>query len=234
MMDIAFLITGFTLGLAASLHCVGMCGPLALSLPLQAKSGIGKATGILMYNSGRITSYGLLGLVTGLIGRQVSLAGYQQFFSIAIGSLLLGYFLFAGKKAAVPNRWAISGKIQSIMVKHMQDPTFKAQFITGAANGLLPCGMVYLAIASAAAVANVVDSTAFMVAFGVGTVPLMAMVSTTGLFLGPSLRKTAAKATPYITLSMGLLLILRGLNLGIPYLSPYLHIGESRTIISCH
>lgn len=103
----------------------------------------------------------------------------------------------------------------------------------GTANGLLPCGMVYVAIAGALTFTNVLHSTLFMVGFGAGTLPAMMAISYFGQFIKLSVRNQFRKALPVFATIIGILLILRGLNLGIPFISPVLP-GAHNGAISCH
>ncbi len=82
-------IAGFTLGAAGSLHCVGMCGPLSLALPLYHLTAVNKFLSLLLYQVGRIITYSIIGLLFGLAGRRIYIAGYQQWFSIVMGLIVL-------------------------------------------------------------------------------------------------------------------------------------------------
>ena len=227
------MITALALGLVSSLHCVGMCGPLALAMPLSGLAAPAKYAGILVYNIGRISTYTILGLLMGLAGRSIQLAGYQQAFTITVGVIILLYFLSGTRfMPAVANRSGINRRIQAVMIRHMGNPSYKSLFITGAANGLLPCGMVYLALGAAAASGDTGSAGIFMAFFGLGTLPLLAAVAIGGIYIGPGIRKKFNQVSPYVALFMGALLILRGLNLNIPYLSPHIH--DTRAVISCH
>lgn len=232
-MTTASLLTGFIIGLSGSLHCVGMCGPLALSLPIRSFDTANRIFAVALYNLGRVFSYTLLGLATGSIGRQFFLAGYQQLFSIIIGIALLSWLFMSFRRKQVAGRSVVYHKIQAFIIRYMQQPSLKNMLLTGIGNGLLPCGMVYLAIAAAAASGNMQDAAAFMLCFGLGTIPLMAMASFAGLRISSSARNTLKKVSPYITAFIGILLILRGLNLNIPYISPLLSAG-TKAAIACH
>ncbi len=233
-MTLEFIITGFGLGLISSFHCIGMCGPLALALPIHKQSPANKVLGVLLYNLGRVFSYSLLGLLFGFIGRQVYLGGFQQVFSIVLGSIILLYFILSTiQKRSATFRFGMKyyNSIQNLTTRFLSKSALHNLFITGVANGFLPCGMVYLAIAGAAASTNILDGVGFMAAFGFGTLPLMMMLSFAGLFISVPVRSTIRKLTPYVAASVAVLLILRGLNLGIPYLSP--HIAPAGSI-ECH
>src|ERR1035441_277600 len=83
------LWTAFLLGLVGSLHCAGMCGPLALALPAAGNTTAGYLLGRVAYNTGRIITYCLLGIVFGLAGWTFLLAGLQRWTSIALGAAAL-------------------------------------------------------------------------------------------------------------------------------------------------
>jgi hypothetical protein len=221
-----FILTGFVLGILGSFHCVGMCGPLALSLPVQHLQGFRRFAGIVTYNLGRVVTYSILGFVLGFIGMSFSFFGWQQIFSIAIGSFLLLIFfasLFRKKIFAnsfIQKTW--NHYIVNLLASLFGKKSFGALFLIGLLNGLLPCGLVYMAIAGGLATGNILYSSLFMAAFGLGTIPAMIAVSFAGSFISMKMRNQVKNAFPYILACMGILLILRGMNLNIPYLSPAL------------
>ncbi|HVZ97756.1 MAG TPA: sulfite exporter TauE/SafE family protein [Chitinophagaceae bacterium] len=231
-----FIIAGFTLGAIGSMHCVGMCGPLAMALPVQNFSKQKKLSAISLYQLGRIFTYSILGLIFGIAGRHIYLAGYQQWFSIIMGAvvviLVVQYLIF--KKSAQPaflNRFY--SRVQKAIIYFLRSNKIRNYFLLGTANGLLPCGMVYVAIAGALTFTNVLHSTLFMVGFGAGTLPAMMAISYFGQFIKLSVRNQFRKALPVFATIIGILLILRGLNLGIPFISPVLP-GAHNGAISCH
>ncbi|MDE3252139.1 MAG: sulfite exporter TauE/SafE family protein [Bacteroidota bacterium] len=231
-----WLIAGFLLGAVSSFHCVGMCGPIAVSLPVYYLPPGRKLAGILLYHSGRILIYSLLGLFFGYLGRQIFLGGLQQGFSIFLGSVLLLFFLASilhTPKRRIRQIDRLTVPLQQFIGKHLQKKTLSSMLLLGAANGLLPCGMVYFAITGALAAGSISEGVLFMAAFGLGTFPAMFALSYFGSKIGQSARNTMKKAVPYVVLLMGVLLILRGLNLNIPYVSPYLS-SQSRDILPCH
>lgn len=211
-----WLLSAFALGLVSSLHCVGMCGPLVLSVARGRPALFG-------YHFGRIGVYALLGMVAGLFGRGVRLAGFQQVFSISLGVVIL-VVLFGGWKAGVPGLYALVGRLWRW--------ESRMKFVVlGMANGLLPCGMVYLALAVSST--GVGEAVGFMVFFGMGTLPLLLGVSVFSRYMGVSMRGRLRKVLPVVVASVGVLLILRGMGLGIPWVSPVLPAG-AREAISCH
>lgn len=230
------LLSGLLLGIVSSFHCVGMCGPIALSLPVQLLPSEKKIAGIFLYNFGRIITYALLGFVFGFLGRQFFLGGFQQILSIVLGAVLIGYFfLNLGKRNWRTHAFAntLTNKLQALIAKFLKEKSLPAMMGLGAANGLLPCGMVYLAIASALADGTIHGGVYYMIAFGLGTFPAMFALSYFGTRIGLNARNNMKKAVPYVVLFMGILLMLRGLNLGIPYLSPIIENRNSQ-LVPCH
>lgn len=231
-----WLIAGLLLGLVSSLHCVGMCGPLALALPVNRLGKGRKWMGVGLYHTGRIISYTTLGVVFGFIGRSFVLSGFQQRLSILLGALLLAYFLvtiFGKRLANVPGMQWFTGRLQQLMAYSLRQQNLGAIFLLGLANGLLPCGMVYFALTGALAAGNVAAGAGFMAAFGMGTFPAMFALSLFGNLVGMRARHFFRILSPYAVGILGILLIIRGLNLNIPYLSPFLPSG-SESPISCH
>lgn len=230
------IISAMAMGLLSSFHCVGMCGPIAFSLPSQNLSPAKKTLGILAYNGGRIVTYSLLGVVFGLIGRQLWISGLQQWFSIVAGIFILVILLqsLAGRPFLhLPGFWRVSQWVQNLIGKFILKPTIQGKLMLGMANGLLPCGLVYLAITGALAAGTVEGAAAFMAAFGLGTVPAMFLLSYFGFLIKVSTRNTIKKAVPYFVGLVGVLLILRGLNLNIPFVSPVIGSAIADTV-SCH
>lgn len=232
----AFLVA-WSMGLLGSLHCVGMCGPLVLSLPVQGLGTRERVWSVGLYHLGRIGIYSFAGLLFGLLGRRVYLAGWQQAMSILLGmALLIGVVgkAFGGaggmRKTVRPNRfyWAVTEWMRFLW----QSPSKGKFFLMGMGNGLLPCGMVYLAVAGALTSPDIVRGVGFMAFFGLGTLPLLLMLQMGGRMIPISFRRPIRRALPYITALVAVLLILRGLNLGIPFISPALA-GGAGQVMDC-
>ena len=231
---IELVLSALVLGMVSSFHCVGMCGPLALALPVSHLSRSKQLFSIILYNAGRVITYATLGLVFGIAGRKLYLAGLQQWFSIFIGSIMLAlaiqYFI---RKRPVQPTWmnGFHQAVQKAMQSCLQSPYMGGYLFLGMANGLLPCGMVYLAIAGALTTTEVYESVLFMSVFGLGTMPAMLLLGIFGLRADISFRKRIKQAMPFVVATVALLLILRGMNLGIPFISPHLagkiSIGDS-------
>lgn len=210
----------FITGLFGSLHCLGMCGPIALALPLGGNSSLGGLLpGRLSYNAGRLISYMAIGVILGLLGNMLAIAGMQQYLSIISGVILIiiAIFGFMGwaSNSSIVNKWIakmFKGRFASADVSSM--------FIIGVLNGFLPCGLVYMAATMALTEANALDAAWFMLFFGLGTFPLMLLVSMSPALLSAKRRMRIKNLSPYIALVMGVLFVLRGSNLNIKYISP--------------
>jgi sulfite exporter TauE/SafE len=231
-----FILAGFGLGALSSLHCVGMCGPLALSLPVHHLSKPQQFFSVLLYQSGRVVTYSILGCVLGFAGRRVYLAGFQQWFSILIGIFILllvtQYWLF--KKRAQPSFLThFYVRVQKLMMKILENKSSGTFLFFGMANGLLPCAMVYVAIAGAMVTTEIANSVLFMAMFGLGTLPAMFAFSYFGQFISLPVRNSFKKAVPVFVSVMAVILILRGMNLGIPFISPFLS-SPTEAAVSCH
>ncbi len=225
MMTLFFV--AFSIGIVGSFHCVGMCGPLALALPLSQNSFWAKFTGALLYNAGRIVTYSVFGLVFGLIGQTAALFGFQQWLSIVAGAVIL-LFITMPKKYTISR--LVSGKSTSFFTglrnrlgRLFTQKNNSSLFVIGLLNGLLPCGLVYMAVAGAIAAGDVANSVLFMAAFGLGTLPVMWSIAFFGNYVGVTVRQKIRRVYPYMMALMACLLILRGMGLGIPYVSPELN-----------
>jgi sulfite exporter TauE/SafE len=224
-----FFWSAIVLGLTGSLHCVGMCGPIALALPLGGETPFNKILFILLYNAGRACTYALLGAVAGLAGMGIALSGYQQLLSIVAGIFILAsaFFPLSGKlKLLSPLFFRLRQSMQHLFHGRQK----KDLFALGLLNGLLPCGMVYMALAMALASGSLNEAAAFMLLFGFGTFPVMIALPYAGTYVTSNVRLHFRRAVPVLTASLGLLLILRGLDLGIPFISPQL----SNPHAACH
>jgi sulfite exporter TauE/SafE len=224
------LWTAFILGLVGSLHCAGMCGPLTLALPVSGSSTLSFTTGRIAYNLGRVVTYCLLGVVFGAIGKSLLLAGVQRWVSITLGASLLGGLFISRKLSVLKPTMALVSILKMKMSGLLRQRSFSALTALGMLNGLLPCGLVYVAGAGATVSGGMLDSVSYMAAFGVGTIPLMLAISVSGKLIPFSLRLRLQKAIPVSVFILATLLILRGLSLGIPYVSPDLASGHG----CCH
>lgn len=222
--------TAFSIGLIGSLHCIGMCGPIALALPLGNKSVLSKTTNGLIYNVGRIITYSLLGLFFGFFGERLAVASTQQLISIAIGSLFIMAVFIPKKFINNINPTGFIGKyialVKVSLSKFIQNQSILGKLSVGLFNGLLPCGLVYAAIGGSIATGSLIDGMWFMAAFGLGTLPMMFSVYFLSSSISLTLRNNIKKLVPVFLILLGSLFILRGLNLGIPYLSPKINVAR--------
>jgi uncharacterized protein len=227
------LWTALLLGMAGSLHCAGMCGPLVIALPAPGGRGVPLVLGRVLYNLGRVITYCLLGVVFGLVGRSLALAGLQRWVSLGLGLAIVAGLLFSRS-----HRWKARLARPVDRLKHalgywLRQRSFSALLVFGLLNGLLPCGLVYVACAGAVATGGVVSAIEYMLVFGAGTVPMMLGLGLAGHCLHASLRLKFQKLVPLCLIALAALLILRGLSLGIPYLSPNLS-GGGHAAPACH
>lgn len=228
------LWTAFILGLAGSAHCAGMCGPLALALPRTPGASAGThLLGRMAYNLGRVGTYGLLGMVFGWVGRTLTLAGVQRWVSITLGvALLAGLALSGSRRLRLPNVLALA-PVRTLFGRLLRQPGVGALTLLGGLNGLLPCGLVYVACAGAAVAGGVAAGLGYMLVFGLGTVPMMLGLTLAGAAVPVALRLKLQKVIPVCLGLVAVLLIVRGLGLGIPYLSPDLR-GSPAGASCCH
>ena len=234
----AVLFTAFAVGILGSFHCVGMCGPIALALPTVPRTPQ-RAISSIVYNTGRLLTYTVMGALFGLLGQGLAIAGLQQSLSIGLGVMMIGLVVlpFAWRRRLNPNL-TISKAITWVKVRMqhwLQVRTYTARFVLGSLNGLLPCGLVYLGIAGAIATGNALQGGLYMLLFGLGTFPAMAIVGFLGNTINVNLRSRIRRAIPIFVFLIGVFFILRGLALDIPYISPVLpnaSVASETTI--CH
>lgn len=234
-------IAALVLGFAGSFHCVGMCGPIALALPVHRKNNFIKTLSILSYNIGRAISYSVLGALIGIIGRSFALAGFQQILSVASGIILLLFFLYEKRitqmiSGTVSPAGYVS-KLKTAIFKSFRSNSGAKLFSIGLLNGLLPCGFVYMGLTGALATGSSAGGAFFMFIFGVGTLPAMFTVAYAGQMISAEIRNKIRKVVPVFVIGMAFLLIMRGLNLGIPYISPMAKVSSEKGIVKqqcCH
>ncbi|MCU0411572.1 MAG: sulfite exporter TauE/SafE family protein [Bacteroidetes bacterium] len=226
------LLTAFSIGALGSLHCVGMCGPLALALPIGAGSTVTFLVGRVLYNVGRVATYGVMGLLAGLIGQKIVFYGFQQTVSIAAGALMIGAYAFPvliGRHLAKLSFLnALSNRVQTAFANLLARRSVLTMFLIGLVNGLLPCGLVYVALAGSALTGDPLRGALYASVFGLGTVPMMFVVSILGRRVSPDLRRRIARLVPVFMIALGALFILRGMNLGIPMVSPKVGVETQR------
>jgi sulfite exporter TauE/SafE len=218
------LYSALILGLISSLHCIGMCGPIAMMLPVDHQNEAKKIIQIITYHLGRLAAYSTIGLIFGLLGRGFFLAGLQQKMSVFIGLSMILVALIPEKVFSKYNFskpvYKVISKIKSSLGNQFKNRSYKSLFTIGLLNGFLPCGMVYVALFGAIAMQSASYGVLYMILFGLGTMPLMTIVVYIHSLIKLPFRNKIQKAIPYVAVIIGVLFILRGLGLGIPYVSP--------------
>lgn len=230
------LATALLLGAAGSAHCVGMCGPIALAVPSPRPTWGSRLSSTLLLNSGRIVTYALIGAAFGAFGKGLRLAGLQQGAAIAAGALLILSVALPGlleKWLPASKGTLLIGRVKSVLARNLKRTAPEALLLTGMLNGLLPCGLVYGAAVGASAMGDALNGALYMLLFGLGTWPLLVALRMSNGLLGERSRRVLRKASPVLVGVVGALLVLRGLDLGIPYLSPAAPIAGADAVV-CH
>ncbi len=230
--------TAFILGLLGSLHCLGMCGPIAFMLPVDRSNRYRGSLQTVIYHSGRILAYGILGLLFGMLGKGLHLFGTQQKLSIIIGVLMIVLVLIPlhklGKFRLTQPIFKGISWLKETLGASFKKKTPDAFLTIGFLNGFLPCGLVYMALLGATASAGPAGGFLFMVIFGLGTIPLMTIAVFFGSAIKSSFKNKISRLVPVFVILVGLLFILRGMGLGIPYVSPKISNHTTETAVECH
>lgn len=227
------LLVAILMGITGSLHCAGMCGAIMWIMPFQLFRGHRKIAAIAFYHFARVSMYAIMALVLytfkGLFDPHI-----QQFISIVMGCVLLiaGILSFLPGKAVKMNvPWA--GYFQKRLGAFIGQPDLVKITIAGGLNGLLPCGLVYMALSATLSLSTSLSAVGFMYAFGLGTLPMLIAIT----LLKSKIRSNVShisKFVPIAIFSFGCLFLLRGLNLGIPYLSPKVEVVDHQIHSCCH
>jgi uncharacterized protein len=226
-----------SLGLMSSFHCVGMCGPIALALPVHKGTRARQVAGLLAYNGGRAATYALLGGLFGLLGSSFALMGYLRYLTIGIGLLMLAYVLWPAaleSRLHPPRVWQRAVQaIKSRMARLLSSRNVAGWAGLGMLNGLLPCGLVYMAVISSVATGSALTGAGFMFLFGLGTLPAMMAVGFFKQIFTPTLRTRIRKFTPVLVAVAGLWIVVRGLLIQPPVSGPS-SAGTRTEIPLCH
>ncbi len=234
------LWTAFALGLLGSFHCVGMCGPIAFLLPLDRKSSSKRVVQLLSYHAGRLCTYAVIGIIFSLIGRGLNLFVIQQQISIGIGVLMISMVLipapFLHKMQVTRPIYSGVSTLKSTMGTTLKGRKPHSFLVMGLLNGLLPCGLVYMAVFATLASGSAVHGAWYMIFFGLGTVPLMTSAIYLGNFLTTTVKQKVTRLIPVFVVVIGLLFIVRGMGLGIKYISPAADVGQVKMVANkpCH
>lgn len=222
------------MGFTGSLHCAGMCGPIVFIMPFQAFSGLKKALALGAYHVSRISVYAGMAVILHSF-RQLFNPQLQQYISLTLGvTLLVAGILsfFSGHIRTFKLPW--SGLVQNQLGKLMQNPGIGSIAASGFMNGLLPCGLVYMALSASLSMDTALNAAIMVVFFGIGTMPMLISItllkSRLRFLTGAHLRRLV----PVVVFAFGCLFVLRGLNLGIPYLSPKVEMTQTGVHSCCH
>ena len=222
--------TAIAMGFVGSLHCIGMCGPLVLAMPYGRFSKAKRIVARSLYQSGRLFTYAMLGLILGVLGMSANLFGGQQHLSIGLGILLILTIIIPHlfrRFNSNPVYLSLNKWVKTSLSKSINFDSYPAFFISGMLNGLLPCGLVWLALSSALALGNGIQSSLFMLFFGLGTLPAMIGILSTNQLLKLKFNFSSSRLSNIVALSIAILLIVRGLNMG-NYFSPYIDFDHAK------
>ncbi len=216
-MNVALCFSALTLGFLGSFHCAGMCGPLAIMLPKSSGSNSAILAGRFIYNAGRVLTYVTIGLFFGMLGLAAAMKGFQRELSVLTGVIIVvTVILSSGKKQRTksfssPNIYTTT--IRSLLKKLFSRKSYVSLFLIGVLNGLLPCGFVYLAIAGAATTGSIAGGMIYMLLFGLGTFPIMMMLSVMANYAGLKFQKVFSRISPLVAIALALFLIYRGTDM---------------------
>lgn len=210
--------TALAIGFFGSFHCIGMCGPIALALPGKSDSTASLIWGRLLYNIGRVLTYTFLGVIFGIIGHSIALAGFQQSVSVLLGAIILTGALFQFNSL---NGWkekvrlnTLFNRLEKLMLSQFKKGGTITLFTIGLLNGLLPCGFVYIGLAGSVTTGSVLQGSLFMTLFGIGTIPAMMVMALAPGFVSLAWRRRINKFIPYLAAAFGIYLIYRGIVIG--------------------
>ena len=232
------LLSALIFGLLGSFHFIGMCGPIAFMLPVDREKPIKRFLQIAIYHLGRLFTYSLIGLLFGFLGKGFYLFGFQQQLSIIAGLTMILIVVFP---KITKHNWLskkmsfVILKVKSALGKELQKKKNDTFFVLGFLNGFLPCGLVYMAVLGALATPTITQASFYMILFGIGTIPLMTAFVYLGNFTKGNFRSYIQKAIPILVVCIGVLFVLRGLGLGIPFISPNLEMNVTSAVVTgCH
>ncbi len=215
MMEGASLGMALALSLGGSLHCIGMCGGFAV-LANTGAARVGLNARFLAYVVGKTTAYAAIGLAIGVLGAQIGsikggasvLAWLAGIAMIIVGGHLLGWPGFARF-----NPPAASGGFVSRFAKLLKRDSLAARSGMGFLNGLLPCGLVYAALAMALSMGSASGSATFMVVFGLGTIPSLWVAAQLTAVIPPAWKSRLSSLSGWLVVLFGVYTILRGTGL---------------------
>ena len=210
------LVAGLIFGVIGSAHCVGMCGPLVLTVgrTLRRPSLRAQLQHALAYHAGRVLTYALLGAAAGAVGQTLSGWGFGRALAIVAGLLLL----LSAIGSVVPRRLrgvgampaALATRACSAAGRWSRIHPVAGPMLAGAANGLLPCGLVYSALLTAAALGTAASAVGMMIGFGLGTIPALVALSAAAASQAFGIRSYLRRLTPVLLAVTAVILLVRG------------------------
>lgn len=231
-MSATLIVSAFILGIGGSLHCLGMCGPLVMALPFGTSKPENTAFNLSLYLVSKALMYGVLGLAVGTLGLGMRLITGQLVLSVAAGIfvLLVTLLPWIGRKVNLP--YEFDRMIRAWFQKRLANPKWYSFVLYGIFNALLPCVMILVAFGASAATGHPLSGFLFMLVFGLGTVPALLMAYLSGRLITRRFRLNLQWTSRAISVLLGVVLVVRGMNIHIPHSSiPLLnHISK---IISC-
>jgi sulfite exporter TauE/SafE len=222
------------MGLLSSFHCIGMCGPIALALPVQKGNRWQQFGGVFIYNAGRALSYAALGAVVGIFGNAVAVMGHLKIVSILAGTGMLAYVflpkVFGAGLVAPGFLQRPVTHLKKEMATLLRSRSLAGWFLLGTLNGMLPCGLVYLALMSSVATGTSSGGAIFMFVFGMGTLPAMMAVGFFKNWITPAIRTKFHQITPVFIAFAGIWLLYRSTLIE----TPVTHEQGANGITICH
>jgi len=212
-----FELSALAIGFLGSFHCVAMCGPIALAISGGNENTLRFLAGRTIYNSGRILTYAFMGFLAGWAGHTLLMAGLQKSVSITIGILMIisvaVLYYLPLKSGSNTVALKLNQLIRKIFSSVIKKKNYASLFFAGLANGILPCGFVYLAIAGAATTQAPLQGALYMIFFGLGTFPAMMAVAAFGKLAGVKFRGFLVKAAPVMMILLGIYFVYRGYSM---------------------
>lgn len=209
-----------SMGFISSFHCVGMCGPIALALPVHKGTRMRQVAGVLAYNAGRALTYAMFGIVIGTLGASLAWLGMLRYASMAVGVTMLAYVFWPSRleqRLHMPLFWQKTiNRLRQKMGLYLKRADLPGMLLLGMLNGAIPCGMVYMALVSSVATGSTWGGGVFMALFGLGTMPAMLALGIAKQQFTPALRTRIRKLTPLLVAIAGIWLVARGVMTAYP------------------
>lgn len=224
------MISAFIIGFVGSLHCVGMCGPLNL-LVLKNSNSLRPTA---RYHIGRILAYAILGILLGFLGESLQIIKMQQVTAFVLGAGLLLLYGIPSMRHKIERFYYQSTFYRFIQKKLTSGFAGKGKWIlSGFANGFLPCGLTYVAAASAIAIGGLFEGILFMTLFGLGTLPALLLVTLSGTWSARKWKMWIPRAISLVAILSGSILIFRGLLLSYPDFNQLVQTEAAALITVC-